>query len=167
MVEEELKVNDKRMFTADGELREEYKHLDEVEPESRERPERPTPQPEEVVAEPAADREQPSRDPAPEPAGSRGAPSPAPGEPGPAPGELSILDLVGLLAEHTALYLGEAELPDGQSVRDLGAAKLHLDLLDVLRRKTAGNLTEEEAKVLEDILYRLRMIYVEKVRQEG
>lgn len=162
MTEENLKVNDKRMFSADGELREEFRHLEDAEPRSpevrEERADAPEESPTEATpSEPEqtpADSERPAEQPPASPAGAASV-----------PGELSILDLVGLLAEHTALYLGEAQLPDGQSVRDLSAAKLHLDLLDVLRAKTAGNLSEEEARVLEDILYRLRMLYVEKTRQ--
>ncbi len=171
MPKEDLKVNDKRMFTADGELREEFRHLEDAEPRPPEVREERAAVPEEAVESPSPRDPEPVQAEATIPGGappeSPRASSPAPSaEAGPVPGELSILDLVGLLAEHTALYLGEAQLPDGQSVRDLSAAKLHLDLLDVLRRKTAGNLSDEETKVLEDVLYRLRMLYVEKKRQE-
>ena len=41
-------------------------------------------------------------------------------------------------------------------------ARLHIDLLDVLRQKTAGNLTAQESAFLEDLLYRLRVRYVQK-----
>jgi hypothetical protein len=41
-------------------------------------------------------------------------------------------------------------------------ARLHIDLLAVLRQKTAGNLTAQEAAFLEDLLYRLRVRYVQK-----
>ena len=41
-------------------------------------------------------------------------------------------------------------------------ARLHIDLLDVLRQKTAGNLTAQELAVLEDFLYRARVRYVQK-----
>lgn len=163
MTEEDLKVNDKRMFTADGELREEFRHLEDAEPRSPEAREERAEVPDEVVEAPTPSDPEPVLTGAP-PSGE--VPPASPQEADAMPGEMSILDLVGLLAEHTALYLGEAQLPDGKTVRDLGAAKLHLDLLDVLRRKTAGNLTGDETKVLEDILYRLRMLYVEKKRQE-
>jgi hypothetical protein len=161
MKDVEFKVSDKRMFTPDGRLRDEYQHLEDSapEPEAAEAaPAEPPPaaaEPEKPQAGPAETSE-PSAAPASEPASRSERP---------APGEPSFLDLVGLLAEHTALYLGEVSLPDGQTMRDLQAAKLHLDLLDVVRAKTQGNLTREESSVLEDILYRLRMMYVEKKRQ--
>jgi hypothetical protein len=41
-------------------------------------------------------------------------------------------------------------------------ARLHIDLLDLLRQKTAGNLTVQESAFLEDLLYRLRVRYVQK-----
>ena len=82
-----------------------------------------------------------------------------PDSPGEGP---AFLDLVALLAEPVALYLGDAQTPDGQSHENLDAARLHIDLLDVLREKTAGNLSAQESGILEDVLYRLRMRYVQK-----
>jgi hypothetical protein len=41
-------------------------------------------------------------------------------------------------------------------------ARFYIDLLAVLRQKTAGNLTAQEAAFLEDLLYRLRVRYVQK-----
>lgn len=150
----EMKVTDRRMFTPDGELREEYRDVvgrseaaaTEVEP-SPEPPRTPPPaQPPHAAPEPAA--------------GERGAPVELPGTPpglGPA-----FYDLVAVLAEPVPLYLGDAPLPDGRSAENIEAARFHIDLLDVLRQKTAGNLTAQESAVLEDVLYRLRMRYVQK-----
>lgn len=156
MTDAEMKVTDKRMFTADGQLREEFKHLEDAAQEPADRAE-------EAAAPSAPEREPPP--PRPESPVAEAGPKPDRQPPATPPGAPTILDLIGLLAEHTALYLGEVSLPDGQSMRDLRAAKLHLDLLDALRSKTEGNLTREESSVLEDILYRLRMLYVEKKRQ--
>lgn len=74
----------------------------------------------------------------------------------------TFLDLVGVLTEPVPFYLGDAALPDGQTMENLEAARLHIDLLDVLRQRTAGNLTAEEQAVLDDLLYRLRVRYVQK-----
>ena len=159
--DKELKVTDKRMFTAAGELREEYRHLEgEAESVTESAPEPP-------ASEPAP--EPPASEPAPEPA-----PAPAAEEPSEAAPRLEIpgtpeglgaptfLDLVSLLAEPIALYLGDVELPDGKSVENLEMARLHIDLLDVLRRKTAGNLEATESRLLDDLLYRCRLRYVQK-----
>jgi hypothetical protein len=53
-------------------------------------------------------------------------------------------------------------LPDGKTMENLEMARLHIDLLDVLRQRTAGNLTAEELGELEALLYQLRMRYVQK-----
>jgi len=62
----------------------------------------------------------------------------------------------------TLLQLGLMEAPDGEAIeRDLEAAKHLIDTLAVLERKTRGNLTDEEAKLLTTVLYELRLRYVE------
>ena len=163
--DKEIKVTDKRMFTADGALKEEYRFLDEkstapAEPE----PAPPAPAPEPPAA--PLPRESP-REPAPYEA-PRWPSEPEPTSPLDLPGappELgapSFYDLVAMMAEPVPIYLGDARLPDGQVATDLEMARLHIDLLDVLRQKTAGNLDPQERAFLEDLLYRLRVRYVQK-----
>lgn len=161
----ELKVTDKRMFTPDGELREEYRFLHEKstaappEPEPEPAPAQRTPP---VAAAPAGTGRDLGRAPEP-PAGARddqddfGAMPPELGGP-------SFFDLVAMLAEPVPIYLGDARLPDGQSAANLEMARLHIDLMDVLRQKTLGNLTAQESAFLEDLLYRMRVRYVQKTR---
>ena len=86
---------------------------------------------------------------------------PSPGFSGPLP-EPGFADLVSILAEPIALFLGDVQLPDGRSAENLDLARFHIDLLDVLKQKTESNLSQEESSVLEDLLYRLRMRYVQK-----
>jgi hypothetical protein len=74
----------------------------------------------------------------------------------------SFYDLVAMMAEPVPIYLGDARLPDGQSAANLEMARLHIDLLEILRQKTAGNLSAQERAFLEDLLYRLRVRYVQK-----
>ena len=76
----------------------------------------------------------------------------------------SFFDLAAMLAEPVPIYLGDVDLPDGQPAENLEMARLYIDLLDVLRQKTAGNLTAQESAFLEDLLYRLRVRYVQKSR---
>lgn len=150
--QKEMKVTDKRMFTPDGELREEYRFLEkkatsqEAEPEPAAAAEPPPPEPQ--PAPPAAESAGPRID----------LPPMAPGM-GP-----TFYDLVAMLAEQAALYLGDLALPDGETAENLEMARLHIDLLDVLRLKTSGNLSAQEANYLEDLLYRLRVRYVQKSR---
>jgi uncharacterized protein DUF1844 len=173
----DLKVTDKRIFTPEGDLRDEFRHLRD-QPPPQTAPTRPEPGPAEPEGPPAAEPQRPhataeapgaapqsaSSDPR---GGERGAPpepSPRLELPGTPPGfgAPSFYDLVAVLAEPVSLYLGDIPLPDGQSAENLEMARLHIDLLDVLRQKTAGNLTAQESTVLEDVLYRLRLRYVQK-----
>lgn len=158
----EIKVTDKRMFTPDGELREEYRFLDEkststaaAEPITAPAPAAP-PRPE------PQDWEMPPRE-APRRAAEldAGARVDLPATP-PELGGPSFFDLVAMMAEPVPIYLGDAELPDGQDATNLEMARFYIDLLAVLRQKTAGNLSAQEADFLEDLLYRLRVRYVQK-----
>ena len=185
----EIKITDKRMFTADGELREEYRFLNE---KSTAEPPAPaagaTPASEVGEAAGAAVAAPPPRRGAAPPAPAAAAP-PAAADladltdmgdleddpvdrrepsarlelPGTPPGlGPSFYDLAALLAEPVPIYLGDVDLPDGQSAENIEMARLYIDLLDVLRQKTAGNLTAQESAFLEDLLYRLRVRYVQK-----
>lgn len=155
----EIKVTDKRMFTPDGELREEYRFLKEksTSPVATETASAPLPR-EEASSEPPTTREAP-RPAAPSPDARARVDLP---ETPPELGGPSFFDLVAILAEPVPIYLGDAPLPDGQDASNLEMARLHIDLLAVLRQKTAGNLTAQEAAFLEDLLYRLRVRYVQK-----
>jgi hypothetical protein len=43
---------------------------------------------------------------------------------------------------------------------DLEMAKYNIDMLETIEEKTKGNLSEEEKKVLENMLSQVRMAYV-------
>jgi hypothetical protein len=69
------------------------------------------------------------------------------------------------LGSSALLHLGELESPDGDTrERDLGLAKHTIDILAMLREKTRGNLTPAEAKLIESLLYDLRLKYVEALK---
>lgn len=175
-----MKVTDKRMFTPEGELREEYRFLEErAQERAAEEEDRERRRGEEPAASEAAPPEAPSEAAAPVGAGAGAAPGLEPG-PGPAglrpdagappgwaesEGEApAFFDLLGVLAEPVPFYLGDSRLPTGESGENLEAARFYIDLLEVLKKKTAGNLEPREADALEDLLYRLRLRYVQKRR---
>jgi hypothetical protein len=71
--------------------------------------------------------------------------------------------VVSTFATQAAVALGQIENPvTKKSGIDLPQAKFAIDLLDVLKQKTAGNLDAEESGFLEDCLYQLRMLYIDK-----
>jgi hypothetical protein len=62
------------------------------------------------------------------------------------------------------MLLGKTAHPEtGEVVRDLDAARLFIDQLEMLEHKTRGNLTPEEAALLRQSLMSLRMAFVEAV----
>ena len=155
-----MKVTDRRMFDANGELREEFRDaFATTESTTGEDPATSVAEPPvAAVPEPVAKAEEPLED------GDRERARRPPLEiPGAPPGlGPSFYDLLGTLAEPISLYLGDAMLPDGRSVENLEMARVHIDLLEVLRQKTVGNLSAQELTVLEDFLYRARVRYVQK-----
>jgi hypothetical protein len=69
--------------------------------------------------------------------------------------------LINAMAQPALLYLGEIPHPEtGQPTLDLEGARIQIDMLDLLRVKCRGNLTPQEEKLLESVLYQLRMRYV-------
>ena len=61
------------------------------------------------------------------------------------------------------LNLGAIEDPGtGKKTKNLALAKQTIDILGMLEEKTQGNLTDDEAKMLKNILYELRMLYVKE-----
>jgi coproporphyrinogen III oxidase-like Fe-S oxidoreductase len=69
------------------------------------------------------------------------------------------------LALQTTIALGVIENPmTNKKEENLAQAKFLIDTLGVLKEKTKGNLTNEEEKLLENVLYELRMQYVGKAK---
>ena len=71
------------------------------------------------------------------------------------------------LGSSALLHLGELEHPDvGAPQKDLPLAKHTIDILVMLEEKTKGNLTPAEEKLMESLLYDLRLRYVEASKGE-
>jgi len=75
--------------------------------------------------------------------------------------EISFTNLIISLSTSALIQLGEIQDPmTQQSVKNIPLAKQTIDLIGMLKEKTKGNLIPEEEKILENILYDLRMRYV-------
>jgi len=78
--------------------------------------------------------------------------------------DLSFTAFVVSLASTAAIHFGD--LPDpatGQlSPLNLDGAAQMIEILAMLDQKTRGNLTAEERQVLEQVLYELRLRFVDK-----
>lgn len=69
------------------------------------------------------------------------------------------------LATTALVHLGE--IPDpatGETSDNLEAGKQMIDIISVLKEKTRGNLDEDEHRLLEELLYELRMKYLARAR---
>jgi uncharacterized protein DUF1844 len=65
------------------------------------------------------------------------------------------------LGSSALLHLGELEHPEGgPAEKDLPMAKHTIDILSMLEEKTRGNLTSAEEKLMQSLLYDLRLRYV-------
>ena len=132
-----FKVTDRRSFSEEGESR------------TVPSPGEPSPPASEAAA---------SAKPAPQPAGGTSRELP--------PADFSTFILS--LGSSALIHLGDVEPPGGEGKRrDLPMAKHTIDLLSLLREKTRSNLTPEEDKLLESLLYDLRLRYVEAVKAGG
>ena len=73
-----------------------------------------------------------------------------------------------LSLSHSALmHLGEAPHPDTNGIEtNLLLARQTIDLIGLMEEKTKGNLTGDEERLLGQILFDLRLRFVEKSREE-
>ena len=133
-----FKVVDRRGFTSEGSRREENPS-------------------EERKAEPPSPPERPARPQVIEP------------EEAEFPGESSGFDtLVSYLSTTTMFQLGLLAGPGGERIPpDMANAQRTIDLLEVLQEKTRGNLTPNESRLLDDVLYELRMTFVELQKRQA
>jgi len=140
-----IKITDRRLFTADGVLRGEVTE-DRPDPEPD-----PTPPPPVQSSASTAEAE----------AGFET-------QPGEAPPGVDFKLLLNAMAEPALLFLGEIPHPEtGQPEVDLERARIQIDMLDLLRVKCKGNLSNDEDSLLDRILYQLRMLYLTRKNQSA
>ena len=77
--------------------------------------------------------------------------------------EINLSTFVISLNASALLHLGAIEDPTtGKKDKNLPMAKQTIDILSMLKEKTAGNLSNDEENLLKSILYDLKMIYVKE-----
>jgi len=75
--------------------------------------------------------------------------------------EVNFSTFIVSLSTEVMFHLGEIPHPvSGERKKDLPLAKHTIDTLAMLKEKTAGNLTEEEQRLLDGMLYDLRMAFI-------
>jgi hypothetical protein len=76
--------------------------------------------------------------------------------------EMSFSTLVLSLASSALVHLGVAPEPgsDAPGPTDRAAARQTIDMLEILRDKTRGNLDADESRLLEQVLHDLHLRYL-------
>jgi hypothetical protein len=147
-----FKVTDRRKFNPDGSIKEGVV-LEEAKPAE------PAPVPESRPPAPPAAETSPAFPSLEDDMDDDG--SEIPGADDPA----SFVNFLSTLATNAAASLGAVPHPGtGQRAVDLETGKYWLDVLGMIRDKTAGNLHPQEARLLDGLLADLRMQYVTMVR---
>ncbi len=78
------------------------------------------------------------------------------------PAEINFAAFVFSLGRSAFVHLGEEPDPvSGEKKVSLQLAKETIDIISMLDEKTKGNLTQEEGQLMKNLLYALRMRYVE------
>jgi hypothetical protein len=158
----EIKVTDKRIFTAEGEIREEFR--EDIRPGDPFAGKLAEPAPAKQEAKPEAkpaERRQ-TANPEPPPGGERRNKSIAdkaqnPGTP--------FADFVEPLIAQAYVSLGMLRDPYGQKPKiDAGAARQMIEILTMLKDKTAGNLTPDEDDFLSTHLGELKLAFVQRTK---
>lgn len=154
----ELKVTDKRIFTADGEIREEFQK--EIRPAEMpaEPPKEPEPAPE---PPPPTDRRQADAGPRPAADERRNRTiqdkATNPGTP--------FTNFIEPLIAQGYMSLGMLRNPyQPQAKIDTAAARQMIEILTLLRDKTQGNLDPEEDEFLETHLGELKLAFVQRTK---
>jgi hypothetical protein len=143
--EEEFKVIDRRLFTADGELRKEAVDEERRETEAARKIEAGKP----AATKPAA-------------GATKVTETPTPLSPEALKPSRNFQMLVDFMARNAAAMLGGyADPRTGQPMLDLEGAREFIDLLDVLHEKTRGNLAAEDDKLLLDVIGSLKLSFLE------
>ncbi len=92
-------------------------------------------------------------------------PLPHTGEPIP---PIDFTTFVLSLSASALVHMGIAPGPDGRRVEpDLPLARQNVDILLLLQEKTKGNLTGAEERLLHQILFDLRMRFIDQVKRTG
>jgi len=84
-------------------------------------------------------------------------------------GPLSIdfTTLIMSFASAAMISMGRVADPaTGAVQRNMAIAQQNIDIITLLHEKTRGNLTAEEESLMDQILYELRMVFVEAMKEE-
>ncbi len=77
--------------------------------------------------------------------------------------EINFSTFILSLSSSAILHFGDIEDPiSGKKERNLTIAKQTIDMIDMLKEKTKGNLTKDEDSLMENIIYELKIRFVKE-----
>ncbi|RKY70105.1 MAG: hypothetical protein DRP97_04285 [Candidatus Latescibacterota bacterium] len=80
--------------------------------------------------------------------------------------EMLFMQVIMMFQGAAMQQMGKLANPvSGKVERDLDQAKMSIDILGMLKEKTKGNVSDNEAKFLDHVLYELRINYVDEVNK--
>ena len=82
---------------------------------------------------------------------------------------VSFIAFIYSLASNAAVHFGDLPDPLSNEKRppDLDAAAQLIEIIAMLEEKTRGNLTAEERQLIDQVLFELRMRYVEAKKSDS
>lgn len=82
--------------------------------------------------------------------------------------EVNFQEFILILSSQALIQMGSVPNPLNHKTEvNLEAAQHTIDTLAMLEKKSKGNLTHEEESTLQEVLYNLRMRYVDTVKHSG
>ena len=89
-------------------------------------------------------------------------------QPNTIPAEINFAAFIFSLGRSAFIHLGEEPDPvSGVKKVSLQLAKETIDIISMLEEKTKGNLAQEEGQLIKNLLYALRMRYIELASKKG
>lgn len=75
--------------------------------------------------------------------------------------------LISMFYTAAMQQMGKIKNPISDKIeRDLLQAQISIDMIDMIREKTTGNLTSEEDRLIQTLLRELKLNYVDEVNKE-
>lgn len=151
--DETFKVIDRRLFNAEGEIRDEIVREERLKEDLKPAPPAPAPAPPAAAASPASAVLEPK------------AQAPLPIGPEAIKPSHGFQMLINFVAQNAAMLLGAYPDPrTGEPMLDLEGARELIDMLDALREASRNNLAQEDERLLLDVLGSLKLSFMEMTK---
>ncbi len=81
--------------------------------------------------------------------------------------DINLFNLVISLSQAAMLSMGKIAHPEtGETTVNLDLAKVNIDILQMIKEKTTGNLSKKEDEVLSETLTNLQLTYADEMNKK-